>query len=245
VRRAARDKRVPAQRDPESDRLDGLVVNVELTLISIIQGVALYFLVSSSGDVLVSADLVYWPYVVTGFLFLIVFWSRAVLHVLTVIRWPLQFPHNFLYIAAVLLECILFTQLRNPSRWFVMGSATVASAWLVFRVDLGMVRVRSETSPGDASRQLYSILEREQLWNVRAGMPLLLGAWALAAVSVASFPGFHLESGGHLIWGVLHMAIAGAYLIYVLRFYRRISPLILAAGRERRSDEGPTDPDRR
>jgi hypothetical protein len=41
-------------------------------------------------------------------LVIFVFWSRAVLHIITVIRWPLEFGRNLLYIACALVEAILF-----------------------------------------------------------------------------------------------------------------------------------------
>jgi hypothetical protein len=34
-----------------------------------------------------------WPYVLSGMIIILVFWSRVVLHILTVIRWPLEFGH--------------------------------------------------------------------------------------------------------------------------------------------------------
>ena len=49
-------------------QLDGLVVNIELTLISIIQGVALSFLADNSREILVGLQLAFWPYAVTGLL---------------------------------------------------------------------------------------------------------------------------------------------------------------------------------
>src|SRR5258708_29842578 len=36
--------------------------------------------------------------------------------ILTVIRWPLEFGHNFLYIACALVEAFSFAQLGNPAR---------------------------------------------------------------------------------------------------------------------------------
>ena len=42
-------------------QLDGLVVNIELTLISIIQGVAFSFLADNSRGVLVNMQLTFWP----------------------------------------------------------------------------------------------------------------------------------------------------------------------------------------
>ncbi|MEY2440200.1 MAG: hypothetical protein QOI34_1585, partial [Verrucomicrobiota bacterium] len=94
-----------------------MIVEIELTLISIIQGVALTFLIESARDVVSTEGKVFWPYVTAGLLLICVFWSRSVLHIITVIRWPLEFGHNFLYLACALIEAVLFTRLRNPVGW--------------------------------------------------------------------------------------------------------------------------------
>src|SRR5438105_7572628 len=95
------------------DALNGMVVSAELTLISIIQGAALYFLVNTSIEAIVNLRFQYWPYIVSGLLIIFVVWSRSLLHIFTLIRWPLEFGHNFLYIAVTLIEAIWFTQLNN------------------------------------------------------------------------------------------------------------------------------------
>ena len=73
-------------------QLDGLVVNIELTLISIIQGVAFSFLAEQSREVIIGLQLVFWPYAVTGLLIILLFWSRSLIHTLTVIR-SFALPH--------------------------------------------------------------------------------------------------------------------------------------------------------
>ncbi len=97
-----------------------MVVEIELTLCSIIQGVALYFLVDNARLVLSGGQSVAWPYVATGLLIILLFWSRSLIHTLTLIRWPLEFVHNFFYIACALLESLAFTRLADPFMWFAM-----------------------------------------------------------------------------------------------------------------------------
>jgi len=88
--------------------LDAMVVEIELTLTSIVQGVALYFLIENARNVLSIQQSVFWPYVAVGLLVILIFWSRSVVHTLTLIRWPLEFGHNFFYIACALGESLLF-----------------------------------------------------------------------------------------------------------------------------------------
>ncbi len=75
--------------------LDSVVVNIELTLVSIIQGVALFFLTDNARALM---SMRHWDallYVAAGLCVIFVFWSRSVIHTLTLIRWPLEFGHNF------------------------------------------------------------------------------------------------------------------------------------------------------
>jgi hypothetical protein len=124
-------------------QLDGLVVNIELTLISIIQGVAFSFLAEHSRDVIIGLQLVFWPYAVTGLLIILLFWSRSLIHTLTVIRWPLELGHNFLYIACTLIETVTFTQLTNPLHWYALNTLFGIMTWALFALDLRMVRRRA------------------------------------------------------------------------------------------------------
>ena len=90
------------------------MVNIELTLVSIIQGVALSVLTESSRAPIGDLRFDQWPYVANGLLVILLFWSRSITHTLTLIRWPLEFAHNFLYITCTLIEAITFTDLTDP-----------------------------------------------------------------------------------------------------------------------------------
>jgi len=64
---------VTDSRPHESRRqLDGLVVNIELTLTSIIQGVALYFLTDNARAPLSQLRFEYWIYVANGLILVLV-----------------------------------------------------------------------------------------------------------------------------------------------------------------------------
>ena len=67
-------------------QLDALVVSVKLTLVSIIQGVALSFLTESSRTPLGDLRFDLWPYVANGLMLILMFWSRSVAHAFTLIR---------------------------------------------------------------------------------------------------------------------------------------------------------------
>src|SRR5947207_16006972 len=103
--------------------LNSNVVNIELTLASIIQGVALYFLTENARTAL---SLNNWPallYLSAGLCTIFIFWSRSMIRTLTVIKWPLEFGHNFFYIACALGAAIIFTRFDPPLPWFRVCTA--------------------------------------------------------------------------------------------------------------------------
>src|SRR4051812_19191427 len=151
-----------------------MVVEIELTLISIIQGVALTFLIERARDVVSFHNAVYWPYVLAALLVIFVFWSRSVLHIITVIRWPLEFGHNFLYIACALVEALLFSQLHSPEKWFAFGTLFGAVGWMLFYYDLRLIRARARDSAGPMSNRLIEIVKRDQWLNIIALVPGVL-----------------------------------------------------------------------
>src|SRR5436305_6146696 len=89
--------------------LDNTVVNIELTLASIIQGVALYFLTENAR---VALSLNNWPallYMSAGLCVIFIFWWRSVILTLTLNIWPLEFGLNFFYIVLYVFVSYRFT----------------------------------------------------------------------------------------------------------------------------------------
>src|SRR5205807_8416331 len=119
-----------------------MIADIELTLVSIIQGVALTVLIETSREAIAKLDWLMWPYVLSGLIIILVFWSRVVLHILMVIRWPLEFGHNFLCIACALVEAFSFAQLVNPARWLAFAAAFLAVCCSLFAYHLRLVRMR-------------------------------------------------------------------------------------------------------
>ena len=206
------------------EKLDSLVLNIELTLISIIQGVALYFLVENSRTLILGRQYAAWPYIVTGLVIIFLFWSRSIIHSLTVIRWPLEFGHNFLYIACTLLEAIAFTEVGNPLAWFAVSAAYSVLIWLLFIWDLRMIRKRAREDRGPAARVLYSSVEKDQVANIRFLMPATLAFNLVAVAALHLWPEFFLQKGGHLIFVCFQLGAALSYLLYGIKLFNRLSP---------------------
>jgi hypothetical protein len=213
-------------------QLDAMIVEIELTLVSIIQGVALTVLIESSRDAITDLKLIYWPYVLAGLLVILIFWSRAVLHIITLIRWPLEFGHNFLYIGCALIEAISFAQLSNPANWFGFGAAFMASGWLLFFYDLRLIHARQRDSRGEAGNRLYERVRQDQWLNLALLLPGVFALNVICAICIRTWPGIFVRNNAHLwLIGFQLLGFAG-YLIYVVRFYLNLAPLIADAHRE-------------
>jgi hypothetical protein len=216
-------------------QLDSMVVEIELTLVSIIQGVALTVLIENAHAVIAERQLFFWLYVVAGLFVIFVFWSRAVLHIITVIRWPLEFGHNFLYIACALVEAILFAQLGKPGSWFGFGAAFIAIGWTLFVYDLRLIYARMRDSAGEASDRLYARVRRDQWLNIVLLLPAVFFLNLVSAILVRTWPEVFLARNAH-VWliAVQVLGFAG-YLVYVVRFYVGLAPLITQAHQEWRN----------
>jgi hypothetical protein len=215
--------------------LDSMVVEIELTLVSIIQGVALTILIENAHAVIAERQLFFWLYVVAGLFVIFVFWSRAVLHIITVIRWPLEFGHNFLYIACALVEAILFAQLGKPASWFGFGGAFIAIGWTLFVYDLRLIYARARDSAGEASNRLFARVRRDQWLNIGLLLPAIFLLNVVSAILIRTWPDLFLARNAH-VWLIAAQVVGFAgYLIYVVRFYVSLAPLIVQARHEWRS----------
>jgi hypothetical protein len=221
--------------------LDAMIADIELTLVSIIQGVALTVLIETSREAIAKLDWIMWPYVLSGLIIILVFWSRVVLHILTVIRWPLEFGHNFLYIACALVEAFSFAQLGNPARWFAFVAAFLAIGWVLFAYDLRLIRMRLRDRTGDVSNQLYALVKRDQWLNLGLLLPAFFLVNIACAAAIHLRPGFFLGQNGHIWLIALQVLAFGGYLSYLVLFYSKLAPLIAQARAEWRAKSRATD----
>ena len=221
--------------------LDSMVVEIELTLTSIVQGVALNFLIDSSRAVLSYQQRVFWPYVFSGLLTILIFWSRSVVHTLTLIRWPIEFGHNFFYFACALGESLLFARLTNPRAWFALGAWYALIAWLLFIYDLRLLHAREQDSAGEASNHLFSLITRDQWLNIIGLVPGLILLNATCAVLIRVYPDFFLVRHNHFWLALVQLTASAIYLLYVARFFKTLTPFVIRAREEWRRAENADD----
>jgi len=208
-------------------QLDSVVINIELTLVSIIQGVALFFL-TDNARVLISLS--HWEaflYVAAALCVIFVFWSRSVIHTLTLIGWPLEFGHNFFYIGCALGEAILFSRLDNPLAWFQLSAAYACIVWLLFIYDMRLIHTRLAESRADSQRALYNRAMSDQLLNIRLLVPLLIALNVVSAFAIWRWPDFFIAHAGHT-WLISTQLLSFiGYLFYTSRYFSAIAPLVL------------------
>jgi len=207
--------------------LDSVVVNIELTLVSIIQGVALFFLTDNARAILPKEHISAFLYVATGLCVIFVFWSRSVIHTLTLVRWPLEFGHNFFYIACALGEAVLFSRLDNPLAWFQLGTVYAGIVWLLFIYDMRLIHARIVESRDDSEHALYARARSDQLLNIRLLVPLLIALNLTSAFVIWRWPDLFITRARH-IWLICAQLLSFiGYLFYTSRYFSSIAPLLL------------------
>jgi len=208
-------------------QLDSVVINIELTLVSIIQGVALFFLTDNARALLAKEHVGAFLYVAAGLCVIFIFWSRSVIHTLTLIRWPLEFGHNFFYIACALGEAILFTRLDDPLAWFQISAAFAGIVWLLFIYDMRLIHARIAESREDSEHALYVRARSDQLLNIRLLVPALIILNLVATFAIWSRPDLFIARAHH-IWLISAQLFSFiGYLFYTTRYFSAIAPLVL------------------
>ena len=214
---------------PEEGRreLDAVVINIELTLVSIIQGVALFFLTDNARTLISMRYSSAFLYIVTGLCVIFIFWSRSVIHTLALIRWPLEFGHNFFYIACALGEAILFSRLDNPLGWFQLSAAYATIVWLLFIYDIRLINMRLKESRTDVERTLYTRKRSDQLRNILVLVPALVILSLACALAIWRWPDVFIARGYHNWLIAVQLLSFVGYLTYTGRYFRSIAPLVL------------------
>lgn len=205
-------------------QLDSLIINIELTLTSIIQGVALSFLCESASGIISHGRIQDLPYLANGLLLIILFWSRSIGHTLTLIRWPLDFTHNFFYFGAAFVEAVTFGQIGSPVLWYAMFAGFALVVWLLFIVDQRLIYRRAAGADHEKLNKLFVLVRSDQHLNIA----LLIPGFILFH-SVAAWLSF--QFGTH--WPPIQLILVSlqfisflAYLVYFLRMMARAFALM-------------------
>jgi hypothetical protein len=173
----------PPTADPE---LESLATSVELTLASVLQGIALAILVPKIVELITSGALAKLPYIPASLLLLFMVWVTFIGHALSFITWPFDPLHNLLYFLIVASEAVLLFFLDQPPQWFL----SLLGFGLVFGFNFWYnQRLLMRNAPRFASaaaRELYAHIMGEQ----RAGLQFMAG---YCVIGLAGFTGLRMR----------------------------------------------------
>lgn len=215
-------------------RLNNLVIGTELTLISIVQGVALYFLADATKGVIDRGDTAAIPYAATGLLLILTVWSRSIMHALTIVRWPIEFVHSFLYIGIALGESLLFTSVGNPERWFLASTLLNVIVWFTYVFDLFMIdrAVRLRRGAGGVCERaisLYQEVRVDQKRKIKFIIPALILLNGAFCLCITKFPEIFIREGWHFAFIGFQFFMFIGYIIINIKNFNALTPLILEA----------------
>jgi hypothetical protein len=214
--------------------LDSVVVDIELTLNSIIQGAALVVLTDKASEVLSWRDWDTFLYVMAGLCVIFIFWLRSIIDTLTLIKWPLDWWHNFLYIGCAMSEVILFRRFNSPLAWFQISVAYSGLLWLLYIRNMRLIHARVAESSSDAEKALYTRTRADQLLNIWLLVPLFFLFNFGCAIAIWIWGDFFVTRNGHIwliSWQLLSLVGDLAYTVF---YFKTIMPLVL---RSRQSEE--------
>ena len=219
-------------------QLDTTVVGIELTLISIIQGLALAVLAGAAVQPMVRLEWETWPYVFTGLLVILIFWSRSLIHTLSFIGWPLEFSHTFGYFGATLIEAAALTQVSDPRAWFALNACYALAVWGLYAWDLRIVRRQAHDFATPEERLLHEDIVRDQRDNIVLLMPLAVVFQGVSWWLVHRYPQAMLGDRWHLVLIGLTILFSLHYLHGGVRLLRRRRDWILARQAQERAEAG-------
>ena len=207
--------------------LDQTAIDVEFLLISVIQGVALAALASSAMSPIDNLQFQYWPYIFTTFIFILIFWSGAIIHSLSFISWPLDLYHSFLYFLASFVEVMAINHIANPLMWFAFLLTFQVVAAALYLYDLSMIKAHQpEFQDSTARQKLYQHILSGQVRELKIFIPTSLAFNLVAFFSIYYYPASFLQHSYHLVFICFQGLFGLAFLVNSLRSFQIRSRLI-------------------
>jgi hypothetical protein len=209
-------------------KLDEIALNIELVLISIIEAVALTFLAESAVHVLHQPDpMRYIPYVFAGLAILLVFWSQAILHAISFVRWPLRMEHMLLYFVAVFLQVVAYSDIDNLAGWFFWWTLFSVLAFIIYVVDLRIIRdVGSKFSSLPHGSEFMAEIESRHIYEMKFLMPIALAFNIIALLLATLHPGLFVNAWLYGALGIVQLAFSIGALFDCVKNFRGRSVMI-------------------
>jgi len=206
--------------------LESLATSVELTLASVLQGIALAILVPKIVELITSGALAKLPYIPASLLLLFMVWVTFISHALSFITWPFDPLHNLLYFLIVTSEAVMLFFLDRPAQWFLsllgFGLVLGFSFWYNQRL---LIRNAARYASA-AARALYAHIVDEQRTslNFMAGY-CLLGLVGFAGLQLRPELGLPQELGW-VVTGSGAMVLPLVHVVWQARVMARRARLI-------------------
>src|SRR3989344_2770788 len=202
--------------------LNNTAVEIEFLLISVIQGLALQFLVSVAVTPFVQFQFEYWLYIVSGFLLILIFWTQAIVHALSFIRWPIDLIHTFLYFLVSFGEVLVFYQVGSPFRWFVFGTVFLIAASILYVYDFVMIKKRQHTmARSEKRKRLYEHMYLTQKKELTFYVPSALTFSLLSAGSIYLYPNVFIDNHVHIVLSGLQTLFSIILLVITMKNFNR------------------------
>lgn len=200
--------------------LDQIALTVELTVVSIIEGVALGALATNAAPVFQDGlHLQYVPYIFAGLALLLVFWSQAILHAISFIRWPLRMDHMLLYFLAAFLQVLIYSNITNSVQWFFWGTLfSLVVLWIYF-IDLRILRevVPMFSRVAGGADYIHEVLRRH-VNEMKFLMPISI-AFNIVALILVVLDGAH-NSWLPITLGTLQVGVSFGALVDCVRNFK-------------------------
>ena len=204
-------------------KLDEIAINIELVLISLIEGFALTNLAERAVPILDGPDaFLYLPYILSGLLIILVFWSQSILHAVSFIRWPLNMWHMFLYFVAAFVQVVAYSNLENLTMWFFWWVIFTVIGLCMYLLDYRIIR--SVRSRFDAA--YIESVERRHTYEIRVLVPAAL-IFNMAAFAIVFFvPSLFTTPLAFALPGILQAVVTLVALFDCVKNFNQRSAMI-------------------
>lgn len=207
--------------------LDQIVLSIEFLLISVVQGVALAALATSAAAPLGNFQTEYWLYIVSAFIFILIFWSQAIIHALSFIDWPLDLTHTFFYFLASFIEVVTFSEMTNPLKWFVFVTVFFGVAGLLYYVDLKLINNhKKEFEKNDNKKNLFHHILSQQTFEMKFLLPAGLIYNFSAALLIYVYPAIFITNKLHIVLILIQVLFGLFVLKNSIHSFKKRSELI-------------------
>ena len=163
-------------------------------------------------------------FVISGLLFVLAFWSAALIHAVSFVAWPMDLVHYFFYFALALLECLTFAQMERPVDWFGYSVACYVLSWTLYLYDYRlMTGRRAAFESNEPRRRLYAHMLSQQ----RVEMFVLIPAGLLFNALACALVGARPAAAPALAW--TQLAFTGWFVANLVHHFARRQRLITEA----------------